>query len=90
MFCILYWFPIAPVANYHKFSGIRQHKLCYSFGGQDFKMGLTGFKKKKILAELCVSSEGCRRESIALPFLTSRGHRNAFSQWPLPSSKLAA
>lgn len=52
--CFVYWFPIAPVANYHKFSGIRQHKLCYSFGGQDFKMGLTGFfKKKNIGRALC-------------------------------------
>ena len=43
----LYWFPMAAITNYHKSSGLKQHKLLsYSSGDQKSGMGLTELRSR--------------------------------------------
>ena len=70
-------FSIAPVTNYHKLSGLKQHKFTIlQFYMPEIPLGLTGLKSR--CQQGCVPSEVSKGESVSLPITTSRGHWQFF------------
>lgn len=64
----VYYFPVASITSYHKFSGLKQHK---TFGGQKSEMGFRA--KIKVSARVASLSGSSRGESVFLPFSASIG-----------------
>lgn len=67
----MYSLVIAALANCHKHSGLKQHKLLSQFWGQQSKMKVTGYKQD--ISRTAYFSGGFRRKYVFLPFPVYRG-----------------
>lgn len=73
--------PIIAATNYHKLTGLKQHKfiIFQSFGDQKTEMGLTGLKLS--CQQGCVPSTGSRGIRF-LTFPASKGHPHSLAHEP--------
>lgn len=80
----VYWFPITAVTNYHKLSGLKQHKFVILTLLEVRYQSLTGLMPRGCRAGLL--SGGYVGETISLPFPTSRGGGSTCISWHVTPS----